>query len=154
MKYNSANAYNFAAFEQREYKRDYNQPRAKITSIQPKIKKEKVAKPQSAAAARFFARVKIIAGIGLVVGLSMLMIFMRVEVGQQEGELRRMRTEITALESEEIRLRMQYENLMNLQNLEIEAIQMGMQRANHSQRIYIRLNRSQNPTQTIQASGN
>jgi len=150
MRYNSSNAYDFSMFEQREYAPAQPARPAQITKLQPK--RQKNVKPQSAAKAKFMARVKILAGIGLVVGLSMFMIFLRVEVGQQESEIRRARAEITALESEENRLRMQLESLMSIQNVEIEAVQIGMQPATRSQRVYVRLNRSQNPTQHMQAS--
>lgn len=150
MRYNSSSAYNFEAFERREYKTDYKKPRAEIIKMQPKSRKAQ--RPQSAVSIKLFARVKVVAAVSLVVGLSMLMIFMRAEVGQQQGELRRMQNEVSRLESEELRLQMAFENMMNLQNLEIEAVQLGMQRANRSQRSYVRLNRPQTQTQTMQTN--
>lgn len=130
--YNDSLAYDFDMFLPKE-----KPSKAKIVKM-PMTAKKKAAR--QAARSAVADRVRAVVIVGFILAVICGNIFLRVRITEVNSQINDIKTEITALESEQTRLNVALENRISYKNLEQAAQDLGMKKTDKSQVIYIRTN--------------
>lgn len=128
--YNDSMAYDFDMFLPKE-----KPQKAKIVKM-PVAAKKKAAR--QAARDAVAARVRSVVVVGFMLAVICGNIFLRVRITEINSQIGDIKTEITALESEQTRLNVALENRISYKNLEQEAVALGMKKTDKSQVVYIK----------------
>ena len=130
--YNDSLAYDFDMFLPKE-----KPQKAKIVKMPTTAKKQASRK---AAATEVGNKVKAIVTVGFILAVICANIFLRVRITEVDSQINNVNKEIVELQSEKTRLNVELENRISYENLEEQAMALGMSKTDKSQVVYIKTN--------------
>lgn len=133
--YNESLAYDFEMFAPKTAKKAEN--RDNIV-VMPSSKK-RAAGSRSASKRMSSAALAIVAGIIVVAGFC-TNIALKVQINEVNSQINEVKSQISELDSEKTELQVEMQRRISFANLELEAMQLGMQKPDKDSVVYIRVN--------------
>lgn len=115
--------------------------------VRGKAQQKKQQKAAAAAGAKRLGE-KLAAGLicVFIIGALCMNIYFRVEISETSSSITRLKAEIEELKSEETRLMVEVDRKSSYDNLELAAEELGMQKPQKDQMVYIRTNNTNTAT--------